>query len=77
MIGRRDQDLFAEDGRVLADLKREVIAHGKPLRRRIPLGFDGARRTHDIYLQPTVKAGGEIVGVSGVLTALEESPGKH
>ncbi len=63
MIGRTDQDVFAEDdGRVLADLKREVIAHGKSMRRRIPLGFDGARRIHDIYLQPTVRAGGEIVG---------------
>jgi len=76
MIGRKDQELFASDGRLLADLKREVLAQGKPLRRRIPLGFDGARRTHDIYLQPTVKAG-EIVGVSGVLTALEDAPGEH
>ena len=72
MIGRNDQDLFAGDGRVLANLKREVIASAKPLRRRITLGFDGARRTHDIYLQPTLKADGEVVGVSGVLTALEE-----
>ncbi len=73
MIGRRDQELFAGDGRVLADLKQEVIAHGKPLRRRIALGFDGARRTHDIYLQPTLKPSGEIIGVSGVVTVLEDS----
>ncbi len=77
MIGRRDQDLFSDDGRVLAELKREVIARGQPLRRRIPLGFDGARRTHDIYLQPTVKAGGEVVGISGVLTALDEPSDGH
>ncbi len=50
MIGRTDQDVFAEgDGRVLTDLKREVIAPGKSIRRRIPLGFDGARRIHDIF----------------------------
>jgi two-component system CheB/CheR fusion protein len=79
MIGRTDQDLFADDGRVLADLKREVIASRKALRRRILLGFDGARRTHDIFLQPIMKDGkdgGGIVGVSGVLTALEDASGK-
>jgi hypothetical protein len=30
---------------------------------------------HDIYLQPTTMPRGDVVGVSGVLTALEEAPG--
>jgi two-component system CheB/CheR fusion protein len=75
MIGRKDPDLFGNDGRALADLKREVIASGHPLRRRISLGFEGSRRMHDIYLQPTPMPRGDVVGVSGVLTALEEAPG--
>jgi hypothetical protein len=43
----------------------------------LSIGFDGMRRAHEIYLQPTVKPNGEISGISGVLTAVEDQRGEN
>jgi two-component system CheB/CheR fusion protein len=76
MVGRRDEEVFGEDGRTLYELKQEVIRNGKPVRRRLKLGLDGSRREHDLYIQPVATPTGKVLGVSGLLMAMDESSGR-
>jgi two-component system CheB/CheR fusion protein len=74
VIGRNDEQIFGEGGERLMAVKREVVEKQRPVRRRIRLGLAGATREHDVYVQPVLNADGQVVGVSGVLTAMEEVP---
>jgi two-component system CheB/CheR fusion protein len=72
VIGHNDEQLFGQRSDHLVELKREVMDKQRAQRRRIKLGLDGAAREHDVYVQPVMNADGQAIGVSGVLTALEE-----
>jgi two-component system CheB/CheR fusion protein len=75
VVNRNDEQIFGEGGELLVQLKREVVEKRRSMRRRIKLGLDGAAREHDVFVQPVLNREGQVVGVSGVLTAMEE-PGK-
>jgi hypothetical protein len=57
--------------------KREVIASGQALRRRIPLAIERSGGEYDVYLQPVRSAAGQMSGLCGVLTAVESPRGEH
>jgi hypothetical protein len=75
MLGRRDGEIFSDGGKAFADLKLEVMRDRQALRRRLDFPVDGTRRTHDVFLQPTVNDQGEVVGVNGVVTQVDGASG--
>jgi two-component system, chemotaxis family, CheB/CheR fusion protein len=77
LLGKTDSDAFGELGQALVAAKREVIASGQALRRRIPLAIERAGGEYDVYLQPVRSAAGQMSGLCGVLTAVESPRGEH
>jgi two-component system, chemotaxis family, CheB/CheR fusion protein len=71
LLGKTDAEVFGELGQALVAAKREVIASGEALRRRIPLAVERNDGEYDVYLQPVRTAAGEMSGLCGVLTAIE------
>jgi hypothetical protein len=57
---------------VLTALKREVLAQGKPLRRRITLSGSDGGGLCDLFVQPVRRDGQQVTGLSGVLTRLDD-----
>ena len=77
VVGRRDEDLFAEAAAPLTALKREVIENGQAMRRRIRLRRPEGLRDYDIYVSPVPGADGKSRGVSGVIMALDDGSPKQ
>ena len=78
LMGKTDADFLpAGQATVLDEIKRGVIASESPARKRVTLSPRREDRTYDLFVEPMRAEGGEIVGVSCVLTDitdLEESP---
>ena len=67
MIGRTDLELLPpEEGRILTDLKREVMASGIAQRRQVRTPCKSGVRIYDLNVSPRRSLTGEIIGVAGV-----------
>jgi two-component system CheB/CheR fusion protein len=72
-VGKSDRELVGEEeARALVDLKRRVLEEGKHVRQRVPVTYGGIRRAYDVYLEAQRNARNEVVGLTGVVTELEE-----
>ena len=75
-IGKTDLELQpGEDGELLMQWKREVMATGQSQRREAQTNFAGETKVYDVLILPKRNAAGAIVGVAG--TALDISKRKE
>jgi len=69
-LGKSDLELQPnEQGRLLMEWKREVMATGEPQRRETRTSLAVGARVYDVFILPRRNAAGEIIGVAG--TALD------
>src|SRR5207253_1230736 len=65
-IGRTDAELLpADEGRALTDLKRRVLASGRPARAEVRATIPGGVRYYDLFVEPRRDEAGAVVGVVG------------
>ncbi len=75
-IGRTDAQLQPdEQGELLMQWKREVMATGQSQRREATMSFGGSTRVYDVFILPKRNVAGEIVGIAG--TALDVTQRKE
>lgn len=75
LVGRTDLDLLGPPARELEALKREVMARGERCRTRLRIEVEGGPRLYDLFLEPVRDPSGDIAGIYGVMTELEEPRG--
>src|SRR5690606_39695560 len=64
VVGKTDESVFGpKDAELLAAIKRDVLATGRPQRLEVWLTFRGARRWFDLGVHPERNASGSIVGI--------------
>ncbi len=73
-VGKTDRDLMAaEDAEKLIVLKRSVLERDEAVRQRVRLSIGGKPSMYDVYVKPWKSATGELLGVSGVVTQVEDA----
>jgi PAS domain S-box-containing protein len=65
LLGKLDREVFdSVDADTLLKLKQEVLSTGLPLRRRVTLTQQGARRVYELYLEALRDEAENIIGLS-------------
>lgn len=71
-VGRRDGEVFGEDGAELERLKRRVLEKGETARSEVTLRVGSRNRDFDVFACPTLDPQGRLVGVSTAMTDISE-----
>jgi two-component system CheB/CheR fusion protein len=74
VVGKTDAELLSPSAaRELTDIKRRVLETGARARAQLLIPVGGAQKLHDVFLEPLRAASGEVRGVSGVITVIDDS----
>ncbi|HEV2397606.1 MAG TPA: PAS domain S-box protein [Candidatus Sulfotelmatobacter sp.] len=66
IIGKTDEDIFSsKSARLLAELKRQVIQTGMPVREEVALPKNGSTYVFDLRVEPVFGADGQVIGITG------------
>ncbi|MEN9579305.1 MAG: hypothetical protein RJA70_2314, partial [Pseudomonadota bacterium] len=67
LLGRSDAEVLGlAAAEQIIELKRQVLASGRPEKRRLNIAVAGVQRTYQLYIEPTLDSAGQVTGLSGV-----------
>jgi two-component system CheB/CheR fusion protein len=73
ITGRTEQELLpGPDAFAVEDLKRRVLQSGKRARERVSVSLTKERKLYDLFLEPLTDEGGNVTGITSVITELTE-----